>query len=138
MKIEMPKIPTEVQKERTKNDAELLDNGAEYSLDKEGRMFLSPTDKQVEEARKEMNSELRDNNLVKHLEKGDKILIKFKYIMMGVLPYKSKEFIMEGYEEIKGENDEIKRVIKVSTDKGLCYIKLSDIEEIEKVFSSGK
>ncbi|MCX6763609.1 MAG: hypothetical protein NTZ97_02655 [Candidatus Moranbacteria bacterium] len=53
MSIEKPKMPSlkkmaEIQKERTKSDAKLLDGGAEYKFDKNGSPVLKLTKDQIE------------------------------------------------------------------------------------------
>lgn len=48
------KSQAEIEKERTISDAELLKNGAEYDIDKDGNKVLGITDQQMERAKLEM------------------------------------------------------------------------------------
>src|SRR3989344_3910617 len=47
-------IQAEIEKERTISDAELLESGAEYKIDENGNKILDLTDKQIEQAKLEM------------------------------------------------------------------------------------
>ena len=59
MGFEQPSTPSpeemaEIKKERTLSEAELLEGGAEYKVDEEGKERLEVTDEQIEEAKEKM------------------------------------------------------------------------------------
>lgn len=71
MDFENSKTPQEmakIKKERAISDAELLKDGAEYEIDSQGNEILSATNKQVENARKEMEEDLGGKGIEKKLE----------------------------------------------------------------------
>lgn len=64
-----PKMPTPeemaaIYKKRTLSDAELLKNGAEYSVDKDGNARLIPENYQIEKIKKEMVEGSKENLFV--------------------------------------------------------------------------